>query len=64
MLSETGMIENLNGSAERQVAVVNPAQGQFHSEGGGLYAAGVPVVGYITVPNYLLAGPRNGCIES
>ena len=23
----------------------------------------MPVVGYITVPNYLLAGPKNGCIE-
>jgi hypothetical protein len=57
------MIENLKGSTDRHVAVVNPAQGQFHGEGGGLYAAGVPVVGYITVPNYLLAGPRNGCIE-
>lgn len=32
-------------------------------EGGSLSRAGVPTIGYIPQPNYLLAGPANGCIE-
>ena len=37
--------------------------GGWLGEGGGLARAGVPTIGYIPQPNYLLAGPADGCIE-
>ena len=43
--------------------VVNPVNGGWLGEGGGLSRAGIPTIGYIPQPNYLLAGPANGCIE-
>jgi hypothetical protein len=46
-----------------RVAVVNPAKGGFFGEGGGLAALGIPSVGFIPDPAYLLAAPANGCIE-
>jgi hypothetical protein len=59
----TLMIEALQGSADRRTAVVNPVHGGWIGEGGSLARAGVPTIGYIPQPNYLLAGPANGCIE-
>ena len=57
------LVEALQGSADRQTAVVNPVHGGWLGEGGGLSRAGVPTIGYIPQPNYLLAGPADGCIE-
>jgi hypothetical protein len=57
------LVEALQGSADRNTAVVNPARGGWLGEGGSLQRAGVPSIGYIPQPNYLLAGPANGCIE-
>jgi hypothetical protein len=57
------LVEALEGSGDRRTAVVNPVHGGWLGEGGGLARAGVPTIGYIPQPNYLLAGPANGCIE-
>jgi hypothetical protein len=57
------LVEALAGSGDRKTAVVNPVHGGWLGEGGGLARAGVPAIGYIPQPNYLLAGPANGCIE-
>jgi hypothetical protein len=63
-LKSTGqmMVDALRGSVDR-AAVVNPVNGGWLGEGGALSRAGVPTIGYIPQPNYLLAGPANGCIE-
>ena len=57
------LVDALEGSGDRRTAVVNPVHGGWLGEGGGLARAGVPTIGYIPQPNYLLAGPANGCIE-
>ncbi|HKV06183.1 MAG TPA: hypothetical protein VJO53_13890 [Candidatus Acidoferrales bacterium] len=57
------MLEGVQGSLDRKTAVVNPAKGGFFGEGSPLSRAGVPTIGYIPMPSYLLAGPANGCIE-
>ena len=57
------LVDALSGSADRKTAVVNPVHGGWLGEGGGLARAGVPTIGYIPQPNYLLAGPADGCIE-
>ena len=51
------------GQLRDRAGVVNPAGGGFLGEGSSLSRAGVPTIGYIPQPNYLLAGPANGCIE-
>jgi len=56
------LLAALQGSRDR-AGVVNPAGGGFLGEGSSLSRAGVPTIGYIPQPNYLLAGPANGCIE-
>jgi len=56
------LVDALKGSRDR-AAVVNPVNGGWLGEGGSLSRAGVPTIGYIPQPNYLLAGPANGCIE-
>ncbi|HYM21687.1 MAG TPA: hypothetical protein VEU08_00695, partial [Vicinamibacterales bacterium] len=57
------LVDALQGSADRRTAVVNPVNGGFLGEGSALSRAGVPTIGYIPQPNYLLAGPQDGCIE-
>jgi hypothetical protein len=59
------MLESLEGSGAGRTAVVKSAspEGRFFGEGNALWAAGIPTIGYIPLPNYLLAGPANGCIE-
>ena len=57
------LLECLQGSANRRNAVVNPVKGGFLGEGSALARAGVPTIGYMPMPNYLLAGPQDGCIE-
>jgi len=57
------LVDALQSSADKKTAVVNPVHGGWLGEGGGLARAGVPTIGYIPQPNYLLAGPANGCIE-
>jgi hypothetical protein len=56
------IVQALRGSRDR-AGVVNPVAGGFLGEGGGLSRLGIPTIGYIPQPNYLLAGPANGCIE-
>jgi hypothetical protein len=63
-LRSTGqiMVDALKGSLDR-AAAVNPVNGGWLGEGSALSRAGVPTIGYIPQPNYLLAGPADGCIE-
>ncbi len=56
------MVAALQGSRDR-AGVVNPVGGGFLGEGGALSRLGIPTIGYIPQPSYLLAGPANGCIE-
>jgi hypothetical protein len=56
-------LEALNGSASSKAAVVNPVGGVWLGEGASLSRAGIPTIGYIPQPSYLLAGPAHGCIE-
>jgi len=42
---------------------INPSGGHFFGEGSALYRAGIPTIGYIPVPSYLLAGPQDCCID-
>ena len=56
------LVGALQGSRDR-AGVVNPANGGWLGEGSGLSRAGIPTIGYIPQPNYLLAGPADGCIE-
>ena len=46
-----------------RAGVVNPVNGGWLGEGGRLSRAGIPTIGYIPQPNYLLAGPADCCIE-
>jgi hypothetical protein len=59
------MKDALEGSNAGRTAVVKSAspEGRFFGEGNALWGAGIPTIGYIPLPNYLLAGPANGCIE-
>jgi hypothetical protein len=52
------IVDALKGSSDR-AAVVNPVNGGWLGEGGGLSRAGIPTIGYIPQPNYLCAGPDN-----
>jgi hypothetical protein len=56
------LIAALDGSRDR-AAAVNPVNGGWLGEGSSLSRAGVPTIGYIPQPNYLLAGPPDGCID-
>jgi hypothetical protein len=56
------LVESLQDSQDR-AGVVNPINGGFLGEGSSLSRAGVPTIGYIPQPNYLLAGPADGCID-
>jgi hypothetical protein len=57
------MLEALKGSNVHNIAVANPVKGGFLGEGSGLSRAGVPTIGYMPMPSYLLAGPQDGCID-
>lgn len=57
------LVDALQGTADSNTAVVNPVHGGWLGEGAGLARAGVPTIGYIPQPNYLLAGPADGCID-
>lgn len=59
----TALVEALKDSASAKTAVVNPVRGGWLGEGSSLSRAGIPTIGYIPQPNYLLAGPADGCIE-
>jgi hypothetical protein len=56
------LVDALQGSRDR-AGVVDPVNGGWLGEGGSLSRAGIPTIGYIPQPNYLLAGPADGCIE-
>lgn len=51
------MIGGAEGTADRRVVTVKPKTGPFFGEGGALSRAGIPTIGYIPMPDYLLAGP-------
>jgi len=53
----------LQGTAARRTGIVDPVKGGFLGEGSALSRAGVPTIGFIPQPNYLLAGPADGCID-
>ena len=55
------LVDALEGSIDR-AAVVNPVSGGFLGEGSSLSRAGVPTIGYIPQPNYLLAASPDACI--
>jgi hypothetical protein len=55
------LVDALQGSRDR-AGVVNPVNGGWLGEGSSLSRAGIPTIGYIPQPNYLLAGPADGCI--
>jgi hypothetical protein len=56
--------ECLKDSGDDQTAILTPNPGhRWAGEGGAVNQAGVPEIGYIVIPNYLCAGPANGCIE-
>jgi hypothetical protein len=55
------LVAALDGSRDR-AGVVNPVNGGWLGEGSSLSRAGIPTIGYIPQPNYLLAGPADGCI--
>jgi hypothetical protein len=57
------LLDALQGSASKRTGIVNPVKGGFLGEGSALSRAGIPTIGYIPQPNYLLAGPADGCIE-
>ena len=57
------LVESLQGSADKKTGVVNPVHNGWIGEGGGPNRAGIPTIGYIPQPNYLLAGPENCCID-
>ena len=57
------MMKALEGSNNQGTALVNPVKGGFLGEGSSLARAGIPTIGYMPMPNYLLAGPKDGCIE-
>jgi hypothetical protein len=57
------LVDALQGSGDKKTGVVNPVHGGWIGEGGGPNRAGLPTIGYIPQPNYLLAGPQNCCID-
>ena len=58
------MLDSLKATGDTRAGVVIPTpKGGFNGEGGPLSRAGVPTIGYIPIPTYLLATPANGCID-
>jgi hypothetical protein len=57
------LVDALQGSVSNKTAVVNPAHGGWIGEGSAPNRAGIPTIGYMPQPNYLLAGPENCDIE-
>jgi hypothetical protein len=58
------MLDSFEGTGDRRAAVVVPTpRGGFNGEGGALSRAGIPTIGYIPIPSYLLVGPADGCID-
>ena len=54
------MLNGVTGTGDNRVAIV---RGPGPGEGGALMAAGVPTIGYIAIPSYLLTGSSDGCIH-
>lgn len=54
------LLDSLRRSRDTRVALTN---GLFLGLGGAFYAAGIPQIGHIPVPNYLLAAPPSGYID-
>jgi hypothetical protein len=56
------LVGAFEGSRDR-AGVVIPINGGWLGEGSRLSHSGIPTIGYISQPNYLLARPGDGCIE-
>lgn len=57
------MLECAEGALDDRVIVVEPVQGRFNGEGGQTFRAGVPTLGFLPIPAYLLTAPQAGEIE-
>jgi hypothetical protein len=58
------MLDSWQGSGDKRAAVIIPTpRGGFNGEGGALSRAGIPTIGYIPIPSYLLIGTEDGCID-
>ncbi len=58
------ILSSFEGTGDNRAIVVIPTPtGTYNGEGGALSRAGVPTIGYIPIPSYLLAGPNDGCID-
>jgi hypothetical protein len=58
------ILSSFDGTGDNRAVVVIPTPtGTYNGEGGALSRAGVPTIGYIPIPSYLLAGPSDGCID-
>jgi len=56
------MLASVKDTSDRRIAVVQ-ANEYFTGEGRFPARAGIPTIGYIPLPDYLLAAPPDGCIE-
>ena len=56
------MLASVKSTSDRRVAVVQ-ANEYFTGEGRFPARAGIPTIGYIPLPDYLLAAPPDGCIR-
>lgn len=57
------MVSAAEGTSDRRLVAVKVKPGHPYSgEGGALSQAGIPTIGYIPIPDYLLAGPPDCCI--
>jgi hypothetical protein len=54
------LLNGVTGTADKRVAICKGIGG---GEGGALMAAGVPTIGYLAVPSYLLSGSPDGCMH-
>jgi hypothetical protein len=58
------MLDSFKDTGDTRAGVVIPTpNGGFNGEGGPLSRAGVPTIGYIPIPTYLLAAAADGCID-
>jgi hypothetical protein len=54
------LLDSLRDSRDTRVALTG---GHFSGLGGAFYAAGIPQIGHMPVPNYLVAAPPDGYID-
>jgi hypothetical protein len=57
------MLECAEGTLDDRTLAVKPMIKRFNGEGGQTYRAGVPTLGYLPIPAWLLTAPESGEIE-